>query len=86
MFDSLQLHGMLASQDPLFMELARQEYWIGLQFPPVRDLPNAGIEPISLASSALAGIFFTTRTSWEAPNEWCGFLWKHREKCIWSPT
>ena len=31
-----------------------------------RDLPNPGIEPMSLMSSALAGGFFTTGTTWEA--------------------
>ena len=34
--------------------------------PPLGDLPNPGIEPASLKSPALAGRFFTTRTSWEA--------------------
>ena len=37
-----------------------QEYWIELQFPPPRDLPDPGIEPVSLMSPALAGRFFTT--------------------------
>ena len=31
------------------------------------DLPNPGIKPMSLASPALAGRFFTTNTIWEAP-------------------
>ena len=31
------------------MELSRQEYWSGLQFPSPRDLPNPGIEPGFLA-------------------------------------
>ena len=30
------------------------------------DLPNPGIEPMSLKSPALAGEFFTTSTIWEA--------------------
>ena len=30
------------------------------------DLPNPGIQPVSLASPALAGGFFTTSTTWEA--------------------
>ena len=45
------------------MELSRKEYWSGLPFPPPRYLPEPGIEPASLASSALAGGFFTTATS-----------------------
>ena len=38
----------------------KKEYWSGLPFPPPGDLPNPGIEAASLASSALAGRFFTT--------------------------
>ena len=30
-------------------------------------LPDPGIEPVSLMSPALAGRFFTTRATWEAP-------------------
>ena len=44
---------------PLSMELSRQEYWHELTFPPAGDLPDPGIEPMSLASPALAGGFFT---------------------------
>ena len=40
-------------QAPLSMEFSRQEYWHGLQFPPVGDLPKPGLEPGSPASSAL---------------------------------
>ena len=36
------------------------EYWRGLPFPPPGDLPDPGIEPISPASPALAGGFFST--------------------------
>ena len=32
-----------------------------------RVIPDPGIEPVSLASPALAGEFFTTNTTWEAP-------------------
>ena len=42
------------------MGLSRQEYGGGLPFPPTGDLPDAGIEPVSLASLVvLAGRFFT---------------------------
>ena len=37
--------------------------------PPPGDLPNPGIEPTSLRSSALAGRFFTTSATWEAPTK-----------------
>ena len=44
---------------PLSMEFSRQEYWHGLPFPTPGDLPNPGIEPMSPATPALAGRFFT---------------------------
>ena len=49
----------IACQAPLPI-LARQEYWSGLPFPTSGDLSKPGIEPVSLASPALAGRFFTT--------------------------
>ena len=39
----------------------------GLPCPLPGDLPHPGIEPTSLTSPALAGRFFTTRATWEAP-------------------
>ena len=42
-------------QGPLSMEFSRQEYWSGLPFPSPGDLPDPGIQPMSLASPALAG-------------------------------
>ena len=50
----------VAHQAPLSMEFSRQEYWSGLPFPTAGDFPDPGIEPMSLASPALAGRFFTT--------------------------
>ena len=38
----------------------------GLPFPILGDLPDPGIEPLSLASPALAGGFFATSATWEA--------------------
>ena len=49
----------LQPQTPLSMEISRQEYWSGLPFPTLEDLPNPGIKPASLVSPALAGRFFT---------------------------
>ena len=46
---------------------SRQEYWRGLPCPPPGDLPNPEITPASLTSPALAGGFFTTTATWEAP-------------------
>ena len=51
---------------PLSKGFSRKEYWSGLPFPPPGDLPNPGIEPMSLTSPALAGGFFTTSATWEA--------------------
>ena len=54
-------------QAPLSMRFSRQEYWSGLPCPPPGDLsdPRTGLG--SLMSSALAGRFFTTSATWEAP-------------------
>ena len=59
----------VAHQAPLSMGFSRQEYWSGLPCPPPGDLPHPGIEPVSLTSPAVAGRFFTTRTTWEAPSK-----------------
>ena len=42
------------------MEFSRQEYRSGMPFPSPGDLPDPGIELVSLVSPALAGRFFTT--------------------------
>ena len=51
---------IIAHQAPLSMGFSRQEHWSGLPCPSPGDLPDPGIEPVSLMSSALAGMFFTT--------------------------
>ena len=43
--NSCDLMGCVACQPPL--AFPRQEYWIGLPFPPPGDLPNPGTEPAS---------------------------------------
>ena len=58
----------LARQAPLSMGFSRQEYWSGLPCPPP-DLPDSGTEPSSFKPPALAGGFFTTRATWEAPRQ-----------------
>ena len=50
----------VAYQAPLIMEFSRQECWSGLPFSSPGDLPNPGIEPVSLLSPTLAGRFFIT--------------------------
>ena len=51
------------------MGFSRQEYCSGLPCPSPGDLPNPGIEPESLVSPALVGVFFTTGATQEAPSE-----------------
>ena len=68
-FSRVQLSATLwtiASQTPLSMGFSRKEYWNGLPCPPPGDLPDPGIEPTSLTSPALTGVFFTASASWEA--------------------
>ena len=73
----------VARQHPLSMEFSRPEYWSRLPFPSPGDLPDPGIEPTSLASSALAGRFFTIESlaflKHQKPSKLCfymySFLW-----------
>ena len=48
------------------MGFPRQEYLSWLPCHPAGDLPDPGIEPVSLTSPALAFGFFTTSATWEA--------------------
>ena len=73
--------GAIACQAPLSMGFSRQEYWSGLPCPPPGDLSDPGIEPMSLASPALAGRFFTT----EPPGKPCVLLLQGL-LCMWSLT
>ena len=66
---------ILAFQALLSMGFSRQEHWSGLPCPPPGDLPNPGIEPVSLMSPALASGFFITSATWEAPI--CAILFKN---------
>ena len=49
----------VAHQASLSVGLPRQEYWSGLLFPSLEDLPKPGIKPVS---PALAGEFYTTES------------------------
>ena len=64
----------LSYQASLSVGFSRQECWSGLPCPPLGDLPDPGIEPVSLTSPALAGRFFTTSATWEAPLIF-SFIW-----------
>ena len=48
------------------MGFFRQEYQSELPCPLPGDLPDPGIEPMSLKCPALAGEFFTSSATWEA--------------------
>ena len=62
------------------MEFSSQEHWNGLPFPSPGDHPNSGIQPTSLALPTLAGRFFTTSITWEAPQgEGITQIHKHQE-------
>ena len=56
----------VARQAPLSIEFSRQEYWSGLPFPSLGDLPNPGIEPRSFALQADA---LTSE-----PNKWASLV------------
>ena len=45
----------VAHQAPLSMGFSRKEYWNGLPWPPLEDLPKPRIEPAAFMSPALAG-------------------------------
>ena len=62
----------VACQAPLSLGFSRKEYWSGLPCPPPGELPDPGVEPVSLMLPALSGVFFTTSTAF------CGW-WKDLE-------
>ena len=63
---TLLRHWAVARQTSLSMGVSRQEYWSGFPCPPPGDLPDPGLEPMSLMSHVLAGRFFTTSSNREA--------------------
>ena len=46
------------------MGFSRQEDWSGLPCTSPGDLPDPGIEPLTLKSLALTGRFFATSATW----------------------
>ena len=59
----------VARQAPLSMGFSWQEYWSELPCPLSGDLPDAGVEPVSLTSPALAGRFFITSATCKMSTE-----------------
>ena len=56
----------VAHQAPLTMGFSWQECWSGLPFPPLRDLPNLGIKPVSLNVSCIGRQVLYHWATWEA--------------------
>ena len=75
---------IVACQAPLHMGFSRQEYWHGLPCPCPRDLPDPGIEAVSLMSPVLAGGFCTTSATWEAQG--LHFCWTAGSLSSWAST
>ena len=60
----------VARQAPLFMGFSRQEHRSGLPFPPPGDLPDPGIESVSLTSPALQVQSWPLRHPWVYSSPW----------------
>ena len=51
---------------------------------PPGHLPNPGMEPVSLTSPSLAGGFFTTNATWDAPHMFiCIFMYGASQVAQW---
>ena len=72
-FSSSAVPKTVAHRPHLSIRFLRQEYWTGLLFPCLRNLPDPGMEP---KSPALAGVFFTT----EPP----GGIYVHMNLAVWT--
>ena len=58
--DSLKPHGLQPTRLFCPGDFFKHKFWSGLPFPTPGDLPDPGIESVSLVSPALAGGFFST--------------------------
>ena len=67
-----------------------QEYWSGLPFSPLGDLPDPGIELVSPTSLALAGEFFATEPPSggpkHSPQRWLPVLPTDESPGLWALT
>ena len=57
----------VACRAPLWVRFSKQQYWSGLPCPAPEDLPYPGIKSFFLMSPELAGGFFTSSATREAP-------------------
>ena len=55
----------VARQAPLYVGFSRQDYWSGLPFPSQGNLPDPGIEPVSLKSPASARSSLLLEPPWK---------------------
>ena len=76
----------VARQASLSMGFSRQEYWSGLPFPYPGDLPDPGIEPMSLSSPAVAGRFFTAGPSHLNCPSWPDYPGASSKQMLWRGT
>ena len=67
----------VAHQSPLSMGFPRQEYWSGLPFPSLGDIPNLGIKPLS---PELAGRLFIPKPPGKPKSTIRFFFLKHINK------
>ena len=58
----------IANQAPLSMKFSRQEDCSRLPFPSPGDLPDPGVEPVSLVLPAWTGRLFNHSSTWEENN------------------
>ena len=59
--DSLKPHGLQPTRLFCPGDFFKHKFWSGLPFPTPGDLPDPGIESVSLVSPALAGGFLALR-------------------------
>ena len=77
---------------PLSMGFSRPESWRGLPRPPPGHLPDPGTEPLSPASPAFPGRFFTTSATWEVGllllQKWnyTGYIYSVIYFCLFHPV
>ena len=70
-------------QTSLSMGFSSPEYWSGLPFPSLGDIPDLVIEPTSLVSPGLAGGLFTMASPGK-PQKWEIFFFKCYQSICWS--
>ena len=64
----------VAHQAPLPMEVFRQEYWIGLLFPPPRGFSQPRNQTLISRVSCIAGRLFTTKSPGNPQNKYIELL------------